>query len=173
MTAEVGGRGGIMQTSMETSSHKRSRDGWNVRRSLDVTCLSYQCLWLMMHRREGYWGGPWKQVTVQVSRSVKWCLCELHLILCTTLGTLLLWLCLEQPKMWYFYSPTALPLSYWSSVGREQEGSVTCLSSSADLLCNPCPSPWGFFSPGTAWELCDGRILLEQSQVVQGSARRR
>lgn len=169
--AKVGRRGGIMQKlSMETSSHKRNGDDCNVRRRLAVTWLSYQCLWLMMHRREGYWGCCWKQVTVQVSRSVKWCFCELHLILCSTLGTVLLWLCLEWLKTWYVYSPAAPPLGYWSNVGREQEGSETCLHSSADLLYNSCRS---FCAPGTAWEVYDGRILLEQSQVVQGSACRR
>lgn len=127
---------------METSSHKRNGDNCNVRRSLTVICLSYQCLWLMTHRREGHWGHCWKPVTVQVSRSVKSYV--LHLILCTTHGTILLWLCLAWLKMWYFSSPAPPPLSYQSDVGREQEGSQTCLSSSADLLCNPWPSPWAF-----------------------------
>lgn len=158
---------------METNSFRRYGDDQNVRRSLAVTCLSYQCLWLMMHRREGQWGGCWKQVTVQVSPRFKWCLCELHLILCSALGTILLWLRLEWLKMWYFCFPAAPPLSYWSNVGREQKEIETFLSSTADLLCNPCPSPWAFASQAPLWELYDGRILLRQSQVVQGSARRR
>ena len=31
-----------------------------------------------------------------------------------------------------------------SNLGREQEGGETCLSSSADLLSNTCPSLWAF-----------------------------
>lgn len=67
-------------------------------------------------------------------------------LLCSALGTILLRLRLEWFKMWYFCSPAAPPLSYWSNVGREQKEIETCLSSTADLLCNPCPSPWAFAS---------------------------
>lgn len=55
----------------------------------------------------------------------------------------LLWMGLECLKVWYF-SAMVLPLSYISNVGRDQEGSEICLSSSADLLRNPCPRPRTF-----------------------------
>lgn len=99
----------------------------------------------MVHKREVYWDGHWKQVTVQVSKNIKWCVCKLialNLLFCSLDHSL--WLHVEWLKIWWFYSPAAALLSYLSSVGREQEGTETCLSSSADLLCNPCPSPWIF-----------------------------
>ena len=67
--------------------------------------------------------------------------------------------------MRYFYSPAALTLSYWSNVGREQEGSKTCLSSSADLLCNPCPRLRAFAPQALLESFMMGESYLSKARL--------
>lgn len=88
---------------------------------------------------------------------------------CSTLGTMLLWLCLACLKMWYFCSAAAPSLSYSSNIGRKQEESKICLCSGANLLCNPCPSPWAFAPQALLESVMMGKSYLS----LQGSAHRR
>lgn len=105
--------------------------------------------------------------------ALNWCLWELHSVLCSTLGTILLWMGLECLKVWYF-SARALLLSYVSNVGRDQEGSETCL--------NLVPVQIYFATPVPAQGLLLTRHCLRTlwweslswaKPVVQGAACRR
>lgn len=163
--AEVGGSG-IMQTYQwkQVPTKEMEMTGmWEGAWLLPV-CLISVCGWWCTEGNNTE-VAVWKQMTIQVSRSVKWCLCELHLILCSALGAIPLWLRLEWSKMWYFCSPAAPPLSCWSNVGREQEGSETCLSSSADLLCNPCHSLWAFALQALLESFMMGKSYLSKARL--------